>query len=92
VFSNCQLKGYLQLQDRQQALEASTKVVAQTQETESPSARKSSPGQAVLSLSEFLKSLATAGADGRIIQDGKVLKFLLLKASNHFSDIVSSAR
>jgi hypothetical protein len=83
----------LQLQDRQQALlEASTKAVAQTLETESPSARKSSPGQAVLNLSEFLKSIATAGADGRIIQDGKVFKFLLLKASNHFSDIVSSAR
>lgn len=56
-----------------------------------PSTRPQS-GQSVLSFSEFLKSLLTSDSGGRVIRDGKALKFLLLSTSDHFSDIMSSAR
>lgn len=87
-----QLKGYIQLHEKQAALEAATKNLSEISEETAQPVRKSSPGQAILNFTEFLKSVTASGADGRIIQDGQVLKFLLLNASQHFSQIVSSAR
>jgi len=95
LFTTFQLKGYLQLQEKQATLEVSTnnaKNHAEVPEEAVQQIRKSSPGQAILNFTEFLKSVTASGAEGRIIQDGQVLKFLLLNASQHFSHIVSTAR
>ena len=49
-------------------------------------------GQSVLNFAEFLKSLLTLDSGGRIIREEKCLKFLLLNPSDHFSDLLVSAR
>lgn len=53
---------------------------------------KSFAGQAVLNFSEFFKSLLTFDAEGRIILEKKTLKFLLLNTSDHFQELIKSAR
>jgi hypothetical protein len=54
--------------------------------------RKSFAGQAVLSFCEFFKSLLTFDAEGRIILEKKMLKFLLLNTSDHFQELVKKSR
>ncbi|CAL8088877.1 unnamed protein product [Orchesella dallaii] len=49
-------------------------------------------GQSIISFAEFLKSLLTLDLGGRIIREGDVLKFLLLSTSDHFLDLLNSAR
>jgi hypothetical protein len=53
---------------------------------------KPKSGQSILNFVEFLKSLLTFDTEGRIIVEGKAMKFLLLNTSDHFQDLIKSAR
>lgn len=71
---------------------AKLKSTENTNPKSSSSTFRPQSGQSVLCFAEFLKSLQTRDAGGRIIRDGNMLKFLLLNTSDHFSDLLTSAR